>query len=124
MIGVAHCNKLAVCWQLKDKKNFLLTINNYLLKHNGVTIYIYIWTLCHFLLYLRDRQIRYLVGAVILCYTIFRRVRLLLERLSLERDFFPYSPVFCIDIVYLLFSNPKDIYFHRGFLWEQTFLIG
>ena len=37
-------NKLVGCWQLKGKKNSLLTIINYLLEYNGVTIiYIYIY---------------------------------------------------------------------------------
>ena len=46
VVGVVCWNKLPMCWQLKDKKNSQLTIDNYLLKHNGVTIistiYIYI----------------------------------------------------------------------------------
>ena len=37
-VAVICWNKLPACWQLKDKKNSPLTINNYLLKHNGVTI--------------------------------------------------------------------------------------
>ena len=28
---------------------------------------------------------------------------------------------FCIDIRYLLSSNPKNIYFYREFPWKQTF---
>ena len=43
LVGVARWNKLLVCYQFKNKKNSPLTINNYLLKHNGVTIYIYIY---------------------------------------------------------------------------------
>ena len=38
-VRVVYCNKISGCWQLKDKKNSLLKINNYLLKHNGVTMY-------------------------------------------------------------------------------------
>ena len=38
MVGVIHWNKLPKCGQLKDKKNSPLRINDYLLKHNGVTI--------------------------------------------------------------------------------------
>ena len=38
MVGVVHWNKLPRYWQLKDKKNSLLTINNYLLKPSSVTI--------------------------------------------------------------------------------------
>ena len=45
-VEVVRWNKLLVCWQIKDKKNFLLTINNYLLKTQFP--YIYIWKLCHF----------------------------------------------------------------------------
>ena len=37
-VGVIRWNKLPRCWQLKDKKNSQLTINNCLLKHNSVTI--------------------------------------------------------------------------------------
>ena len=54
-VGVDRWNKLPVCWELKDKKNSPLTIDNYLLKHNGVTIlytiyiYIYIYGNCRFL---------------------------------------------------------------------------
>ena len=36
-VGVVRWNKLPGCWQPKYKKNSLLRINNYLLKHNGVT---------------------------------------------------------------------------------------
>ena len=37
--------------------------------------------------------------------------------------FLSYSPVSSMDIGYILSSNPKNMYFHRGFLWEQTFPI-
>ena len=61
-----------------------LSVNNYLLKNNGVTIiytmYIYREKLS-FLLCLRGRQLRYLAGAVFLSYSFFWRVRLLLEKL-------------------------------------------
>ena len=40
------------------------------------------------------------------------------------RDFFPYSPVFGVEIEYILRSNAKNIYFFRGFPWEQIFPIG
>ena len=36
-------NKLPRCWWLKDMKNYPLTINYYLLKHNGGILYIYIY---------------------------------------------------------------------------------
>ena len=39
-------NKLPVCWQLKDKENSPLTVNNYILKHNCVTIIYTIYTRC------------------------------------------------------------------------------
>ena len=38
LVGTIYWNKLFRCWQIKDKNYSLLTINNYLLKHNGVTI--------------------------------------------------------------------------------------
>ena len=42
-VGMVCWKKLLVCWQLKDKKNSPLIINNYLLRLNDVTIiYIYI----------------------------------------------------------------------------------
>ena len=46
---VVHWNKLPGCWQLKDKKS-TLSINNYLLKHNGIYTYlsIYIYGNYHF----------------------------------------------------------------------------
>ena len=34
MVGMVVWTMLPGCWQLKDKKNSLLTIKNYLLKHN------------------------------------------------------------------------------------------
>ena len=95
-VGVSRWNKIRR--QLKDKKNSLLTIINYLMKHNDVTIiytiyiyiYIYIYILrererviekLSLLLRLRGRKLTYLAGVVFLSYSIFRRVRLLLERL-------------------------------------------
>ena len=36
--GMIRWNKLPRYWQLKDKKNSPLTINNHLLEHNDVTI--------------------------------------------------------------------------------------
>ena len=74
-----------------------VTINNYLLKHNSVTIiytiytiYIYIYIYIYIgrererlslLLCLRGRQLRYLADTIFLSYSIFRRVKLLLKRL-------------------------------------------
>ena len=55
-LGVVRWNKLPGRWKFKNKKNTPLTINNYLLKHDGVTtiyIYIYIYMYYLFLLYLR-----------------------------------------------------------------------
>ena len=49
MVRGFRWNNLSGCLQLKNKKNCLLTIDNYLLKHNGITIkyemhiYIYIY---------------------------------------------------------------------------------
>ena len=40
------------------------------------------------------------------------------------RDSFFYSLVFGMDTGSLLSSNLKNIYFYRGFSWEQMFLIG
>ena len=36
--GVVHLSKLLGCWQIKDKENSPLTINNYSLKHSGIII--------------------------------------------------------------------------------------
>ena len=44
-VGLVRWSKLHGCWQLKNKKNFPFTINNYLLKHNGVTIIYTIYSL-------------------------------------------------------------------------------
>ena len=98
-IKVVSWNKLAVFWQLENMKNSPLLIDNNLLKHNGeivVYIYIYIYVrvyqLYNFLLYLRDRQLKYMARTVFLCDLVFRRVRLLLERLyCLERFLFLFS---------------------------------
>ena len=82
--GVVCWNKLHVCWRFKDWKNSQLTINNYLLKHNGVTMIYTIYISrekLSLLQCLRGRQLRYSAGAVFLSNTIFRRVRVLLERL-------------------------------------------
>ena len=47
---------------------------------SNVYIYIYIYMeIVSFLLYLRDRQMRHLASTVFLYYSLFRRVRLLLE---------------------------------------------
>ena len=85
-------NKLTGCWQLKVKKNQTSTINNYgatiththththiyiyiyIYIHVCVCVYIYIYKWYCFLLYVRDRQMRYLVGAVSLCHSLFQRV--------------------------------------------------
>ena len=37
-VGMVRWSKLSGCWQLKDKKNSLLIINNYLLERTGVAI--------------------------------------------------------------------------------------
>ena len=37
-VGVVCWNKLSVYWQRNDMKNSPLTISNYLVKHNGVTM--------------------------------------------------------------------------------------
>ena len=85
-------------WQLKDKKN-LLTINNYLSKHNGVTI----------------------------IYTIYIYMELLLFVLF-ERQTNEVS-VFGMDIGYLLFSKPRacifieDVY-EKSIPFTQLILIG
>ena len=52
----------------------------------------------HFLLCLKNKEKKYLAGAIFLCYLIFRIVRVLLE--SSWREFFFYSPVFAISISY------------------------
>ena len=80
-VGVVSWNKLLECWQLKDKKNAPLAINNYLLKINSVTviytIYLYGNCLTFCVIWKKDRQKN--EGAVFLCLSIFQRVRLLLQ---------------------------------------------
>ena len=80
--GQGNLLEQVACVLVTQRQITLLTINDYLLKHNGGTIIysIYIWKFCHFLLDSRDRQMRYLAGVVFLCSSIFQRVRLLLER--------------------------------------------
>ena len=112
------------CWQHNKWKN-LLTMSNYSLKHNGVTIththtHIHLYLEIVWLFIVFQRQTNYQAGAVFFCNSIFQRVRLLLERQSVWRDFFwrdflthrgwyavkqnsnSYSPVFIMDIGYLL----------------------
>ena len=77
--------------------------------------------LCCFLLYLRDKWGIWLVQSMLLNFLeseVFAG-----EALSHWRDFFSYSPVFSMDIEYLLSSDPKNMYFCWGFPGEQTFLI-
>ena len=39
-------------------------------------------------------------------------------------NIFSYSLVFGMNVGSLLSFNPKNIYFYKGFLWEQTFTTG
>ena len=75
--------------QLKDKKNSRLTINNYLLKHKGITIIrtIYIWMETVSLFVLFKRSANEIFGWCRLSMLIFWRVRLLF----LERFLFLFS---------------------------------
>ena len=59
-----------------------------------------VWKLYCFLLYLRDRQVRYLAGAVFICYSIFRGggSGFYKKGFSAWRDFFPYFRTFGMDI--------------------------
>ena len=126
-VGVIRWNRLPGCWQLKGKKNSPLTINDYLLKHSSEIIsssssyragrcvcmcvcvcvcgncvtFCCIWE--------TDNWGIWLVQSF--CYSTFRRVKLLVERFSSRRYFFSYSPVFGMDIGYLLSSNPKNMNF-------------
>ena len=53
LLTVVHQSKLPWCWQLKDKKNYPLTINIYLLERIGETI-MHLICLKKFLLYYPD----------------------------------------------------------------------
>ena len=110
---------------LKHKKNSPLMINWNKLFHNNIYIYIYmcvcvcvcvcVWIFYSFLLYLSDRQLRYLAGAVFLYYSIFWVLGICLKKIdpctNTWIDFLSYSPVFGVDIGYLLSCNTKIIYF-------------
>ena len=119
-------NKLPGYSQLKDKKNSLLRINNYLLKHKSVTIiYIYICVcVCVEIVsffcctWETDKWDIWLVQSF---YVIqfFREWIFCRKGFSCGRNFFSYSPVFDMDIGYLLSLNPKNIYFYIGFLWNK-----
>ena len=115
MVGV-------VLWLLATQRQEKspLTINNYLLKHNGITIIyaIYLWKLCRFLLYLRNRQIWYLLGATF--HSFLGEWGFCWRGFGSWRDLFSYSPVFGIDIGYLLSSNPKNICFYTVPDWQTN----
>ena len=96
MVGVVSRTKLPECWHLKEK----LSVTNYLLRQSSNNNYREKLPL---LLCLRSKQLRYLAGAVFLSYSIFWRLRLLMERF--------YSRVFGMDIGSLSSINPKNIYF-------------
>ena len=97
------------------------TINNYLLKHIGVTIiytiyiYIYIYIYIHLrklslLLWLRDRQLKHFADAILLNFSeseVFVGDVLVLGEISFIIFFF----VFGMDIVSLLSSHPETFIF-------------
>ena len=100
----------AGCWLLKDKKNFPLAINNYLLKSDGVTI-IYTKNIYEEIFWETDKWGIWLVKSFYLTQ-FFGEWDFCGRGFSSCRDFFSYSPVFGMDIGYLLSSNPKNIYFY------------
>ena len=112
-------NKLPMCWRLKDKKNSLVIINNYLLKHNGVKtiayiyIYIYIYMKIALLFCCIWEVDKWGIWRVQSFYVtrFFEEWGFCWRGFSSWRDFFSYSPVFSMDIGYLLSSNLKTIYF-------------
>ena len=71
------------------------------------------------LLYLRDRHLGYLAGEVFLGI-----VRAFAGEALVLGEIFSHVPIFGMDIEYLFSSKPKNLYFYRGFTWEQTFPIG
>ena len=101
-VRMVRWNKLPGYWQLKDKKNSPLTINNYW--NNGVTIYIYIYIYI-VMLYLRERKLRYFADLVFQCYS--ESETFAEESLVLGEIFYSYSPVFGMDIKYLMSCDPK-----------------
>ena len=123
MAGVVCWNKFPGYWQLKDNKNSSLTIN-YLLKCNGVTIiYTIYMEIVTFVVI--ERQTIEVFGLCNLSILLnFSESETFAGETSFLRNFFSYSLVFSSDIESLLLFNPKNVYIYRGFLWEQTFLIG
>ena len=103
-------NKLSGYWQLKDKKNSRVTINDYLLQHSGVTIiYIYIYINCCFLLYLKNRKLRW--SGWWNLSQLFGERGFYRRGFSSWRYFFSYSLVLGMDIKSLPSSNPKKSIF-------------
>ena len=96
----------------------LLTINNFLLKHNGATIRytIYIHGNCVIFccIWEADKWGIWLVQSFYVTQ-FFGEWGFWWRGFQSWKDFFSYSPVFSMDIRHLLSFDPKSIYFHRGF---------
>ena len=141
---VIRWNKLPRCWQLKDKKNFPLTIDDYSLKHNSLIrtyniqyIYIYIYMeretrreKSSLLLCMRGNELRYLAGAVFSILFNFGEWGFCWRGFSSRRDFFSniLSLVWTSDVfshltlkhlflywISLRTSNPDWLTNHRSF---------
>ena len=117
-LRVVGWNKLARYWQLIDKKNSPLAINNYLLKHNGVTIiYIYVYICGNCIAFcciweadkwgirlVRSFYITQFFGEWGFCWRGF----------SACRDFFSYSPVFVIVFRFFLLILKTSIFIENS----------
>ena len=118
-VGVICWSLLATQRQKKKKKNVLLTINNYLLKQNGVTIiYPIIYNISKIFI---ERNCRFCriweTEIVVFGWRSFSILFNFSERgfcwrgFNSWRYFFSYSLVFGMDIGSFLLINPKNIYF-------------
>ena len=76
------------------------------------------------MLYLRDIQMRYLVGAVFLHHSILLENEAFAgEILLFKRDFYTYSPIIGMDSGYFLSSNPKTMYFLESEAFAGVILV-
>ena len=143
--------KLPGCCQLKDKKTSSLAITtlywNAMVYISNIYIYTYIYIYIYILYILLSHHCVYIyiyIYMEIVAFVLFERqtngvsgwcsLSMLLNffgdegfcwrDFSFWGDFFSYFLAFSFDIGYLLSSNLKNTYFHRRYLWEQTFLIG
>ena len=102
---------------IEGNKSFMcvLSLKVPIRKRSGNLFNIYIWKLYCFLLYLRDRQMKYLAVPVFLYCSILLRVRLLLERLQCLKKF-PFL-FFCLryGLWIFLFNPQNNNFFYKGF---------